>query len=81
MISTLMDAGNEYFLIQYKYWCYFLCMLTKWCATGGMLTTYDTTPQRDIQFYRSELDAMHENTVTWEPYTDEFYKVYQQYAQ
>ena len=38
IIGTLMDAGNEYFLMQYKYWCYFLCMLTKWCAKSRMLT-------------------------------------------
>jgi len=31
---------------------------------------HDTTPQRDIQFYRNELDVLHKFAITLEPYTN-----------
>jgi len=60
----------------------FFTILTKMvCHRWNVDRTYDVTPQRDVQFCRSELDAMLEPTVTWEPYTDTVSRVYLQYAQ
>ena len=33
--------------------------------------TWDRTPQRDLQFYRNELDILDRSAVVWEPYPDE----------
>jgi len=42
------------------------------CHRWNVDRTYDVTPQRDLQFYRSKLDVMLEPAVTWELYTDTF---------
>ena len=40
------------------------------CYNWNAYKTYDTTPQRDLHFYRNELDMLHESTITWKPNRD-----------
>jgi len=51
-----------------------------WC-TGNVERTWDMTPQKELQFYKNELDVKDRFGVIWEPSLSRYYRLYPQFVE